>query len=159
MFYSKEELEWYRKVPDSQREAASNSYLMSLVAVGLGMPMPIVNLFATLIFYFQNRKEAVFVRYHCMQALLSQVILSVVNAVHFGWLMSIFFGNQQFEANYIGFMVATVCLNLAEFISNINGAMKARKGQLYSLALVGPLSAVIYQDELNKLINETAQPQ
>ena len=39
------------KPHDSEMERASNSYLMSLVAVMGGLPLPIFNLLATLFFY------------------------------------------------------------------------------------------------------------
>ena len=63
---------------DHELEAASNSYLMSLVAIIVGVPLPIINLFATLIFYLGNRRSAYFIRWHCTQALLSQASLFLV---------------------------------------------------------------------------------
>ena len=41
---------------DHEAEKASNSYLMSLIAVIAGLPLPIINLIATVIFYLGNRK-------------------------------------------------------------------------------------------------------
>lgn len=151
---TQEEKDWYRKVPDTQREAASNGYLMSLVAVGLGLPLPILNMIATAIFFFQSRKQTVFVKFHCMQAILSQLMLTVVNAIHFSWLISILFGSAEFNANYVGFAAAVIVFNLLEFISNIIGAVKARKGELCSFMFVGPVSKLIYYNQLSKLINE-----
>lgn len=155
--YSQQEIDWYKKVSDTQREDASNSYLMSLVAAGLGAPLPIINMLATLIFYLQTRKAPVFVKYHCMQALLSQIMLTVVNGIHFSWLMTIIFGDSEFNAIYIGFLAAVLIFNLLEFIGNVVGAIKARKGQLYSFLLVGPIAQSIYYKQLNTLINEPPQ--
>ena len=67
-------------------EKASNSYLMSLIALMAGLPFPIINLLATLIFYLGNRKGTYFVRWHCTQALLSQLSLLFVNSYGFWWL-------------------------------------------------------------------------
>ena len=152
--YSKEELEWYRKVPDTQREAASNGYIMSLVAVTLGVPLPILNMIGTAVFAFQTRKEGVFVKFHCMQALLSQIILTVINGIHFSWLMSILFGDNAFNGNYFGYLAAVLVINIMEFIGNIMGAMKARKGELYTFLFVGSISKLIYYNQLTKLIND-----
>ena len=44
------------KPGDHEAEKASNSYIMSLVAVVAGLPLPIINLLATLIFYMGNRE-------------------------------------------------------------------------------------------------------
>lgn len=44
---------------EDEAEKASNSYLMSLVALIVGLPLPIVNLLATLVFYLgKTEKEA-----------------------------------------------------------------------------------------------------
>ena len=153
---TKAEIEWLHKVPETQRESASNGYLMSLVAVGIGAPLPIINMIATVIFFFQSRKEGVFVRFHVMQALISQFI---INGIHFSWLISIIFGGKEheFNANYLGFLTAVVIFNLMEFITNVIGAVKARKGELTSFFFVGPISKLIYYNELKKLYNEPPQ--
>ena len=67
---------------EHEAEKASNSYLMSLIAVIAGLPLPIVNLLATLIFFLGNRKGSYFVRWHCTQALVSQASLLVMNSIH-----------------------------------------------------------------------------
>lgn len=41
----------YYKPAEHELEAASNSYLMSLLAVMAGLPFPIINLLATAVFY------------------------------------------------------------------------------------------------------------
>lgn len=41
---------------DSELEKASNSYLMSLTVALVGLPFPIVNLIATIIFFLAHRK-------------------------------------------------------------------------------------------------------
>ncbi|HLB01317.1 MAG TPA: hypothetical protein VJO14_08025, partial [Bacteroidota bacterium] len=64
---------------DYESEKASNSYLMSVVAVMAGLPFPVVNLLATAFFYAANRRARYFVRWHCMQALLSQVAMLAMN--------------------------------------------------------------------------------
>ena len=74
---------------EHEREAAAQSYLMSLLVVMVGLPFPIVNLAATLIFYLANRRKTYFVRWHCTQALVSQVPLFLVNCVLFWWSVRI----------------------------------------------------------------------
>ena len=55
-----------------EKESASNSYLMSLIAGILAVPLPIINLIATLIFYIAT-KSSYFIRWHCTQLILSQL--------------------------------------------------------------------------------------
>lgn len=113
---------------DHEAEKASNSYLMSLVAVLVGLPLPIINLLATAIFYFGNRKESYFVRWHCTQALLSQASLLAMNTVGFWWTVSILFRDGVVTNQYISYIITVILFNLIEFIATIYTAIQTRKG-------------------------------
>ena len=113
---------------DTEAEKASNSYLMSVIAIMAGLPLPIINLLATLIFYFGNRKSTYFVRWHCTQTLISQFTLLIVNSVGFSWTMSIMFGDNVITNRYIGYMLTIFLFNLIEFIVTIRAAIQVRKG-------------------------------
>lgn len=113
---------------EHESEAASNSYLMSLVAIIVGLPLPIVNLLATLIFFLGNRKSTYFVRWHCTQALLSQLSMLFINSFGFWWTISIIFKEGTVSNNYIAYIIALFVFNLIEFISTIYTAIQTRKG-------------------------------
>jgi hypothetical protein len=124
-------------------EKASNSYLMSLVALIAGMPLPIVNLFATLFFYIGNRKGTYFVRWHCLQALLSQLSLLFVNSYGFWWTVSIIFMSETITNNYIAYIMALLICNIIEFIATIYAAIMTRKGIHQSWWFYGDLTDLI----------------
>lgn len=113
---------------DHESEKASNSYLMSLVALVGGLPFPIINLFATLFFFAANRKGTWFVRWHCTQALLSQFSLLLINTVAFWWTISILLGSEIITNFYIAYLINVLLFNLAEFIATIYTAVQTRKG-------------------------------
>ena len=113
---------------DHESEKASNSYLMSLIALIAGLPLPIINLIATLIFYLGNRKGTFFVRWHCTQALLSQLSMLFINSFGFWWTVSIIFTDDTISDKYIAYMIAALIFNLAEFIATIYTAIQTRKG-------------------------------
>jgi len=113
---------------EHEAEKASNSYLMSLIAIVAGLPLPIINLIATLAFYLGNRKATYFVRWHCTQSLLSQFSLFFINSCSFWWTISIIFTDATITNKYIGYLVAAVIFNLAEFIATIYTAIQTRKG-------------------------------
>ena len=48
-------------IDEPDMEAASNSYLMSVVTVIVGIPLPIINLITTLVFLFANKRRGYFV--------------------------------------------------------------------------------------------------
>lgn len=131
------------KPDDYEAEKASNSYLMSVVAVMAGMPLPIINLIATGIFFLGNRKGTYFVRWHCTQALLSQATVLVMNSAGFYWTLSIIFGDKTLTNDYIAYMVTVLLFNLGEFVATIYAATQTRKGKHVELWFFGPLTQTL----------------
>ncbi|MGO2358232.1 DUF4870 domain-containing protein [Mesonia sp.] len=112
-----------------EAEKASNSYLMSLIAIMVGLPFPIINLLATFIFYMAHSKKSYFIRWHCTQALLSQLILFFVNSIGFWWTINIIYLNAEVNSAYLIYLACLVLLNLIEFIATIYAAIETRKGK------------------------------
>lgn len=113
---------------DDESEKASNSYLMSLLAIMAGLPLPIVNLAATFIFYLGNRKSTYFVRWHATQALLSQFSLLFMNSAGFWWTIDIIYQNSEISTTYISYILTVLIFNLGEFVATIYTAIQTRKG-------------------------------
>jgi uncharacterized membrane protein len=113
---------------EHEAEKASNSYLMSLIALMAGLPLPIINLIASIIFYLGNRKGTYFVRWHCTQALLSQLSLLFANSFGFWWTVSIVFSDEKISNDYLAYVGAIVLFNVIEFITTIYTAIQTRKG-------------------------------
>jgi len=131
------------KPSEHECEKASNSYVMSLVAVVAGLPLPIVNLIATFFFFIANRKSTYFVRWHCTQALVSQMALLAMNSVGFWWTISIVFGNENVDNSYFGYIITILVFNLLEFISTMYSAIQTRKGIHVQLWFFGNLTNLI----------------
>ena len=128
---------------EHEAETASNSYLMSLIAIIVGLPLPIINLIATLIFYLSNRKSTYFVRWHCTQALLSQLSMLFINSYGFWWSVSIIFTKETITSNYIAYLIAAIIFNLTELIVTIYTAIKTRKGIHVEWWFYGTLTNII----------------
>jgi hypothetical protein len=128
---------------DHEAEKASNSYLMSLIALIVGLPLPIINLIATLIFYMGNRKGTYFVRWHCTQALLSQLSMLFVNSFGFWWTISIIFTEETITSKFIAYIIAAIVFNLIEFIATIYTAIETRKGVHIEWWFYGSLTNLI----------------
>lgn len=128
-------------IPDDYEcERASNSYLMSVVAVIVGLPLPIINLIATGIFYLNNRKGTYYVRWHCTQTLLSQLLVVLMNSFGFYWTLSIIFRDRVVDNSYIAYIITILSFNLIEFIMTIHAASATRRGKHVEWWLVGPLT-------------------
>lgn len=128
---------------EHEAEKASSSYLMSLVALVAGIPLPIINLLATFIFYMGNRKGTYFVRWHCTQALLSQFSMLFINSTGFWWTVSILFGAETMTNEYIAFIITAAAFNLTEFIATIYTAIQTRKGRHVEWWFYGPLTNLL----------------
>lgn len=134
--------------PDEhETERASNSYLMSVVALMVGLPLPIVNLLATFFFFIANRKATYFVRWHTTQALLSQLSLVFINSAAFWWTISIIFGEESISNEYIAYFFTAILFNLAEFIVTIYTAIQTRKGIHVEWWLFGNVTDLITHKE------------
>ena len=128
---------------DYESEKASNGYLMSVVAVMVGLPLPIINLIATGFFYLGNRNGSFFVRWHCIQALLSQVLVVAFNSFGFYWTISIIFRDKHVDNPYIAYMLTLFIFNVIEFVATIIAAIQVRKGKHVQWFFFGPLTNLI----------------
>ena len=134
---------------DDEAEKASNSYLMSLLAIMVGLPLPIINLAATLIFYLGNRKNTYFVRWHATQALLSQFSLLFMNSAAFWWTINIINQNSAITTSYISYIIAVLIFNLGEFVITIYTAIQTRKGTHVKWWFYGELTDKICKSDIN----------
>jgi len=134
------EVNFSYKPIDHECEKASNSYLMSLVSMIVGLPLPIINLFATILFFILNRSETHFVRWHCTQALLSQLLLFFLNSSLFWWTVAILFADEKFSMKYLAYLILILIFNIIEITSTIIAAIKVRKAYHVKFFLIGGLT-------------------
>ncbi len=129
------------EVPEREKEDAMGSYLMMFAAMAVGLPLPILNLIASIIYYYVNKGKSRFVKFHCLQALLSQAPTTICNAILVFWTVRIFFFNKlEVTAAFKGYAIAVLIINLSYIIFSIIASMKARKGQMYYMLLFGPIA-------------------
>ncbi len=131
----------------SDAEKASNSYLIALLAAFVGPPFPIVNLMACIIFYFGNRKSSYYVRFHCTQALLNQLVLFLCNSILLFWTLRIFFSDLYLNKNYFIYLLLVILINFFEFIATIFLAIKVRKGKHVKLFILGDITQIMLGPE------------
>lgn len=124
-------------------EKASNAYLMSLIAVVIGLPMPIINLIATGIFYLMSRKGSNFVKWHTTQALVSQVPLFILNNILFWWTVRVLLFGAPLSSLFITYFILVNIYNIVDFYATAISAVKARKGITYRWFMYGPLTDLI----------------
>lgn len=140
------------EIPIKEREDAMGAYLMMFAAVGAGLPLPIVNLIASVVYFYINRRKSRFVLFHSFQALISQIPVTILNASAVFWGIRIAFSEYwTFTPTFKGFLFAVAAANLAYFVFGIIAAVKARKGRMYYYWFFGKiayLKAYRVSDEL-----------
>jgi uncharacterized membrane protein len=132
-----------RYIHDEEAENASYSYLMSTMVLIIGLPMPIINMLSTLIFYIGNRKKTYFVRFHCLQSFLSQLLVIIMNSFGISWTISIIVGNNVVTNLYIAYIITILSCNIVEFVASIYAAIQVRKKQDVRFWIFGPLTELV----------------
>ena len=126
--------------PEHEAERASNSYLMSLVVIMVGLPLPIVNVIGSGIYFLSNRRSAYFVRWHCAQSLLAQLFTLPVNAAALYWTIAVVFDRASLTNDYVAYVITVIVFNLIEFIATMVAAIRTRRGHHVSWWFFGPLT-------------------
>lgn len=138
-------------IPTRVREDAMGAYLMMFGALAAGLPLPIINLLAAVIYYYVNRDKGRFVRFHTLQSLYSQIPTTLLNAGLIFWILRAMFKPESMDGTFFfedltsgHFFIAYVCLvvlaNLLYVIFSIIAAVRARKGRMYYFFFFGKLA-------------------
>ncbi len=135
----------------SEKEKASNAYVMSVLAVAAGLPLPIFNLAATFIFYFANRKETYFVKWHCTQALITQLLLFFFNSYGFWWAVRIYIMEiQEVSQDFFIYIVIILGINIAELIASIYAAIYVKKNGEYRVWFISDFVDTLIKKPANE---------
>lgn len=128
------------EISTREKEDAMGAYLMMFASMGVGLPLPIINLIAAIVYYFINKSKSLFVHFHSLQSVISQLPTSIINAIGVGWAIRIYLLDYELTDLFKGYVAMAVVLNIAYFIFSIVGAIKARKGRMYYFLFFGRLS-------------------
>jgi uncharacterized membrane protein len=124
-----------------EKEDAMGAYLMMFAAMGAGLPLPIINLIAAVIYYYVNKSKSRFVQFHSYQALISTLPTALINIGFTYWTVHIIFWDSwHVTDSYKGYVAAAVIANLGYFVIGIIAAIKARKGMYYYYIFFGKIA-------------------
>lgn len=128
------------ELPEREKEDAMGAYLMMFAAVAIGLPLPIINLIAAVIYYFINRNKSRFIHFHCLQALLSQIPTTVFNWIFVIWGINILISDAEATNEFWAYAIFAGTSTLLYFIISLIAAYKARQGKMYYLLFFGKVS-------------------
>jgi uncharacterized membrane protein len=124
-------------IPEREKEDAMGAYLMMFAAVAVGLPLPVINLIAAIIYYFINRKKSRFIHFHCLQALLSQIPTTIINWVAVIWAGMILFTELTLSETFWAYVIFAGSVTVLYFIICMIASYKARQGKMYYLLFFG----------------------
>ena len=119
------------------REDAMGAYLMMFATTAMGLPLPILNLVASIVYYYVNRDKGKFVQFHMLQSLYSQIPVSLLNSGLVAWTIVNLVKEYDFTSIFWGYLIMTAVADLVYFIFSLVGAVRARKGLFYYFVFFG----------------------
>ncbi|MEN8248711.1 MAG: DUF4870 domain-containing protein [Bacteroidota bacterium] len=137
-------------IPVREREDAMGGYLMMFASIAAGLPLPIINLIAAVIYFYLNKGKSRFIKFHAYQSLVSQIPTTLINAGLVFWTVRLFFYQSntfdevfsigsEYEI-YWGYLFMVLFANLIYMIFSLVAAFKARKGQFFYFLFFGKMS-------------------
>ena len=129
-----------QEIGEREKEDAMGAYLMMFAAVAIGLPLPIINLIAAVVYYFVNRKKSRFIHFHCLQSLLSNIPTTIINWVLVVWGVTIFFKDREFTDTFWAYAIFAGLSTLIYFIISIIAAYRARQGKMYYFLFFGKIA-------------------
>jgi uncharacterized membrane protein len=132
------------EITEREKDDAMGAYLMMFASLALGLPIPLLNLIASVIYFLVNKKTSAFVAFHALQALLFHVPIVLVNAGLVAWIITNFATHAPSWAWFLWYLLFTVLVNLAFIVWSIVALINANKGRFFYLPVVGRISFARY---------------
>jgi uncharacterized membrane protein len=129
-------------IAQREKDDAMASYLMMFASWAIGLPLPLVNLVASAVYYAVNRKSSKFVAFHALQSFLSQVPVSLLNAGAVGWGIGMLVKGDPAQGlwPFLGYVFFAAAVNILYLGYSIVALLQANKGRFYYLPFFGRLA-------------------
>jgi uncharacterized membrane protein len=128
------------EISQREKEDAMGAYLMMFAAWAFGLPLPVLNLIAAIIYFFVNKKISRFVAFHSLQSLLSQIPVTALNVTLLVWLIRILLGNMVFHPAFFVALIFAGLVNILYLVFSVAALVHARRGQYYYMPVFGRIS-------------------
>ena len=146
------------ELSEREKDDAMGAYLMMFATWAVGLPLPVLNLIAAVIYFYVNKKSSRFVAFHALQSLLSQIPVTMVNIGLVAWLIRTLIGSIGFSSAFFIYLSFMVLINLLYLIFSIIGLVHARKGRFYYMPLFGRISFSRYYGPNAEILNKPVPP-
>ncbi len=127
-------------IPIREREDAMGAYFMMFASLAAGLPFPIINLIAAVVYHFVNKSKSRFVHFHSLQSVLSQLPTTLINAVAVIWFVRLLIKEADFPDIFLGYLAMAAVVNILYFAFSIVAAVRARRGRMFYFLFFGRIS-------------------
>ncbi len=129
------------QLTNREKDDAMGAYLMMFGALGAGLPLPFISTIAAIIYHVLNAKKSPFIGFHSLQSLLTESLLSVLNAIVVVWGMRIWW----MKSVHITEWFLTLCIfaliwNLIYALFSIIACINAKNGRFYYFWVIGRIA-------------------
>ncbi len=131
------------EITEREKDDAMGAYLMMFASLAIGLPIPLLNLIASVIYFLVNRKTSPFVAFHALQALLTHIPVVVLNAGVVAWLI-VNLATHASWADFLWFLFFTILVNLTYIVWSIVALVNASKGRFFYMPVFGRISFARY---------------
>lgn len=111
-----------------------STYSMMFATTGLGLPLLVIKLIASVVYYYANRAKGRLVQLHSLQ-MYSQVSISLLNSILIIWTAINLFDNKPLSNLFWGLLITTGIFIIIYFAYSIIAAIKVKKGRFYLLPI------------------------
>jgi uncharacterized Tic20 family protein len=131
------------QITKKEKEDAMGAYLMMFAASALGMPLPLINLIASLIYYFLNNKKSRFVAFNAYQSMITHLFIGILNFGLLVWVIYNFVEMSKknlFNDYFYLFLFFVVIWNLIYIVYSVIACVKAYRGEFFYMLFFGRVS-------------------
>jgi uncharacterized membrane protein len=128
------------EISNKEKDNAMGGYFMMFASMSIGLPLPIINILAALFYYLYTKKKGRFSKFHSLQSLISQIPITILNAIVVVWFIRSLFLDLGFSDNLIYFAISVGLANIAYLVFSLIAAFRARKGYFYYFIFFGKVA-------------------
>jgi uncharacterized membrane protein len=132
------------EITEREKDDAMGAYLMMFASLAIGLPIPLLNLIASVIYFLVNKKTSPFVAFHALQALLSHIPIVLLNAGVAAWLITNLVTHAASWAWFLWYLFFTILVNLTYIVWSIVALIHANKGRFFYMPVFGRISFARY---------------
>lgn len=132
------------EITEREKDDAMGAYLMMFASLAIGLPIPLLNLIASVIYFLVNRKTSSFVAFHALQALLTHIPVVLLNAGVVAWIIANLATHAASWAWFFWYLFFTILVNLTYIVWSIIALINASKGRFFYMPVFGRISFARY---------------